>query len=80
VSSLMCQSSVLLKTNLLLWSAVTRDCDMFNASDVSDAADDSEYWQIISQICNLVILCDGSDIMILFLLCLKRWILSLVLS
>jgi hypothetical protein len=53
---------------------------MFNASDVNDAADESEYWQIISQICNLMILCDGSDIMILFLLCLKDEWLSLVLS
>jgi hypothetical protein len=33
----------------LLSSAVTSDCDVFNTSDVSDAADDSEYWQIISQ-------------------------------
>jgi len=57
---------------------VTRDCDTFCASDVNDAADDdsaaddSEYWWTISQVCNLVILCDGLDIMILFLLCLKR--------
>jgi len=51
---------------------VTKDYDTFNASDVSDAADDSVYWQMISQVCNLVILCDGSDIMILFLLCLKK--------
>ncbi len=51
---------------------MTKDCDTFNASDVSDAADDSEYWQIISQVCNLVILCDDFNIMILFLLCLKK--------
>jgi hypothetical protein len=35
------------------------------------AADDSEYWQMISQVCNLVILCDGLNIMILFLLLKK---------
>jgi hypothetical protein len=36
--------------------AVTSDYDVFSTSDVNDAADDSEYWQMISQICNLVIL------------------------
>jgi len=51
---------------------VTKDYNMFNAFDVSDAADDSKYWQTISQVCNLVILCDGLNIMILFLLCLER--------
>jgi hypothetical protein len=39
----MCQSSVLSEDKLLLSSAVTSDCDVFNTSDVSDAADDSEY-------------------------------------
>ena len=52
--------------------AVTSDYDVFNTSDVGNAADDDEYWQMISWVCNLVILCDGSDIMILFLLCLKK--------
>ncbi len=52
--------------------AVTSDCNVFNTSDVSGAADDSEYCQMISQVCNLVILCDGLNIMILFLLCLKK--------
>ena len=52
--------------------AVTSDCNVFNASDVSGAADDSKYWQMISWVCNLVILCDDLNIMILFLLCLKK--------
>jgi hypothetical protein len=68
----MCQSSVLSEDKhlaaVLLWLKIVT----FNASDVSDAADDCEYWQIISQVCNLVILCDGLNIMILFLLCLER--------